>query len=53
MVAQDGFARRQLVKTGLELADQVEITAGLTAQVPVLQDPSSVQPGQRIEVHNP
>lgn len=53
MVAQDGFARRQLVKTGLELADQVEIAAGLTAQAPVLQDPSSVQPGQRIEVHNP
>lgn len=48
MVVQEGRAQKMLVETGLEVGEQVEITAGLTGEEQVISMPSSLKAGQAV-----
>lgn len=48
MVVQEGRARKMLVETGLEVGEQVEITAGLTGEERVIRAPGSLKTGQAV-----
>ena len=49
LVVQGNRARKQLVETGFELSDQVEILAGLTGEELVIASPKAISSGQRVE----
>ena len=48
MVVQEGRAKKMLVETGLEVGEQVEITAGLTGEERVIRAPGSLKTGQAV-----
>ena len=48
MVVQEGRAKKMPVETGLEVGEQVEITAGLTGEERVIRAPGSLKGGQAV-----
>lgn len=50
LVVKEGHARRQLVETGFELGDEVEITAGLTQEDLVICNPVVAPAGRRVQI---